>query len=120
MNSLLKELCEKQNNICPYCGGEMLVFSKRPLGMSKNQWNRLERKQTHLGPSKEHVYPKGDIRRYIRSPIIAVHRKCNQLANKKFSIEMTKEYRGKENGTLLIDLLKGYKPIDYNKLNLNS
>lgn len=100
---LILQLYFQQGGLCYYCKQPMnlrkYTIHKRPKGMPRKLWKENT-------ATKEHIYPSGDIRRLISSPVVAVHSDCNSDANKAFTNWYNEGYRYKEYPNILINLLK--------------
>lgn len=107
MKRKLKELCEKQQWKCYYCGETMkdLVIQAKPKACSKRQHRR---RKNLLLPSVEHLYARYDVRRFIGTPEVAAHIACNCKKSENDHINMVKEFpREKEFKGLIKNLVKG-------------
>lgn len=91
----LKRLVESQQWKCYYCGEEM-----RDTGMRSGRCATA---------TIEHIYPVGDIRRFIKNSTVAAHYKCNQDKNTEFHKKLHENYDPKTKPfmTMLLDLVQG-------------
>ncbi len=92
-----EKLFKKQEGICHFCGGEMVLF--HPAGGMALKPDQA---------SFEHIFDKDDRRRRESNPVVLTHKKCNDAKNDQKCLERVTFHRIIKSQSFVIKLLTNH------------